>query len=389
MTSLDILLENYWILKEQDTEKYESIRSNLTKEEQDFIKYKLGYKLIVNPYLIKLEKIPGIPKAYMGITEFQSKLEYVFLCLILLFLEDKSAKEQFILSSLIEFIEQSCLEIKLHDITIDFTLFKQRQAMVRVLKYIRSLGFIKLYDGEENKFAENIQNDALYEITGVSKYFVRNFTSNIVECNLYQDIYEREQLGLEQEKGNERRQRVYRRVFMENIVYQENADDPDYAYIKNYKNILVKDCDTFLDSTFEVHKNGAYIVLSEEKNYKEVFPTNRAISDVVLFVNKELRKRKETQTIMIDEKDVTNFSEIEWQKILEKVRQNFGKGFSKEFREMEEEAFYYTITRYMEEFDMVRKNEEEKQIQIMPIAWKVVGFYPKSFEEKIAENDAE
>ena len=38
MTSLDTLLENYWILREQDSQMYESIMSNITKEEQEFIK---------------------------------------------------------------------------------------------------------------------------------------------------------------------------------------------------------------------------------------------------------------------------------------------------------------------------------------------------------------
>ncbi len=43
----------------------------------------------------------------------------------------------------------------------------------------------------KNKFAENIENDVLYEVTGASKYFVRNFTSDISDCNLYTDIYMR------------------------------------------------------------------------------------------------------------------------------------------------------------------------------------------------------
>ena len=231
---LEELLENYWILNDQDNEKYEEIRQSIDDKTLSFIKQKLGYKLIINPYLIKLEKVPGIPKSFMGIKEFSSKLEYVFLCLILIFLEEKSRKEQFILSQLIEYIQSGSMEIDLGDVVIDFNLFKQRQAMVRVLKYIRDLGFIKLYDGDEAKFAENIQNDVLYEVTGVSKYFVRNFTTNIQDCNSYEDIYEKEQLGLEQDKGIERRQRVYRRLFTENVVYNEKQYDQDYLYIKQY-----------------------------------------------------------------------------------------------------------------------------------------------------------
>ena len=383
MTSLDTLLENYWILREQDSETYEAIMSNITKDEQEFIKQKLGYKLIVNPYLIKLEKIPGVPKAWMGISEFQSKLEYVFLCMILLFLENKSPKEQFILSGLIEFIENSSLDINLGDVTIDFTIFKQRQAMVRVLKFIRNLGFIKLYDGDESRFAENISNDALYEITGVSKFFVRNFTSNIVDCNLYTDIYEQEQLGLEQDKGLERRRRVYRRLFMENVVYHENADDQDFAYIKNYKNILAKDCDEFFNSSLEVHKDAAYIVLSDEKNYKNVFPGNKAISDVVLFVNRKLRELVDDKKLDLTMEDRAEITNIEWHKLLTDVRAEYGSGFSKEYRTLDEEDFIKEVTNYMKEFEFIRTDEECRNIEIMPITWKIVGSYPKNFEEDL------
>lgn len=373
MTSLDQLLENYWFVREQDKEKYEEIRRNLTEKEADFIKHKLGYKLIVNPYIIKLEKVPGIPKAFMGIQEFQSKLEYLFLCLILLFLEDKSPKEQFILSGLIEFIENSSIELDLQEITIDFTLYKQRQSLVKVLKYIRNLGFIKLYDGDENKFAENIENDALYETTGVSKYFVRNFTSNITDCNLYTDIYEKEQLGLEQEKGIERKQRVYRRIFMENVIYQESDDDQDYNYIKNYKNVLDRDADMLFDSSIELHKNGAYLLLSDEKNYKNTFPTNKAISDIVLFINRILREKLENKEIELTPQDTCYLTKPEWEQLIKKVRDLYGKGFSKEYRIMEEEKLVEEVTKYMEEFDMVRFESEDKRYKIMPITWKITG----------------
>ena len=379
ITSLDILLENYWILKDQDSEKYENIRSGLTEEEIQFIKHKLGYKLIINPYLVKLEKIPGIPNEFMGILEFQSKLDYLFLCMILIFLEGKSPKEQFILSNLIEFVENSSVDMDLADIAIDFTLFKHRQAMVRVLRYIRNLGFIKLYDGDENKFAENIENDVLYEITGVSKYFVRNFTSNILDCNGYKDIYEQEQLGLEQNRGLERTQRVYRRIFMENVVYKEDVEDSDYEYIKKYKNVISRDCDILFDSSFEVHKNGAYMVLSEEKAYKNVFPSNKAISDVVLFLNSKLKQMLENNDFEISLSDTITVSTYMWQNIIEAVRNEFGRGFSKEYRTLEIEKLVYEVTNYMKQFGMIREDKDNNGYIVMPITFKLGGHYSDEF----------
>ena len=43
------------------------------------------------------------------------------------------------------------------------------------------------------------------------------------------------------------------------MVYKEDDDDQDYNYIKNYRGTINQDVDKMLESTLEVHKNGAYI----------------------------------------------------------------------------------------------------------------------------------
>ena len=116
MTTFEKLLENYWFVKEIDVDTYNSIKRNLTDEVQEFIKNKLGYKLIINPYVIKMEKIPGKPQEFMGIQEFDTKLEYVFLCLILIYLEERTRGEQFILSGLIDYIQNLVAEVDINDI---------------------------------------------------------------------------------------------------------------------------------------------------------------------------------------------------------------------------------------------------------------------------------
>ena len=380
MTTFEKLLENYWFVKDINPEEYRNIKNDITDEMQNFIKYKLGYKLIVNQYVIKLEKIPGIPKSFMGILEFDTKMEYMFLCLILIYLEEKTRGEQFILSELLDYIQNIIVEINLNDVEIDFTKYSHRKSIVKVLKFIKEMAFIKLYDGDENKFAENIENDILYEVTGVSKYFSRNFISNISDCNFYSDIYEKEQLGLEQEKGTERRQRVYRRLFTENVVYKEETNDQDYNYIKNYRGAINQDVDKMLESTLEVHKNGAYILLTENKNYKNTFPSNKGISDVVLFVNKEIKNKLTNGEYKADINDLIYISNIEILKLVRKVKQNFQNGFSKEFREMQEDELLEEIIKYMKEFDMIRERKESNEYIIMPICFKIIGKYPKDFE---------
>ena len=385
MTTFEKLLENYWFVKDIDSNEYNSIKVDLDTETQNFIKNKLGYKLIVNPYVIKMEKIPGKPQSFMGIETFTSKLEYMFLCLILIYLEEKTRGEQFILSGLIDYIKNLSAEIDMQDIKIDFTLYPQRKAMVNVLRFIKEMGFIIMYDGDETKFAENIENDILYEVTGVSKYFMRNFSSNIADCNLYTDIYEKEQLGLEQDKGKERRQRIYRRLFTENVVYKEENDDQDYNYIRNYRNVINQDVDKMLESTLEVHKNGAYILLTENKNYKNTFPSSKAISDVVAFINTIIVENTIKNEYKKNIDDTINITEIQMSKLVRTVKERYSKGFSKEYREMPEDKMLTEIVKYMEQFDMLRCDKNNKGYIIMPMCFKIIGKYPREFINKIAE----
>lgn len=382
MTTFEKLLENYWFVKELNPDNYNMVKQDLTTETQDFIKNKLGYKLIANPYLIKLEKIPGKPQSFMGIQSFDTKLEYIFLCLILIYLEERTKGEQFILSGLIDYIQNIILEIDLEDIKIDFTIYSQRKSMVKVLKFIKEIGFIKIYDGDENKFAENIENDVLYEVTGISKYFMRNFATNIADCENYNDIFENEQLGLEQDKGKERKQRVYRRLFTENVVYKENTDDQDYNYIRNYRNAINQDVDKMLQSTLEVHKDGAYILLVDDKNFKNVFPTNNGISDVTLFINTVINEKVKTNELKPQLDDLIYISKISFGKIVRETRSRYSKGFSKEYREISEENLTVEIVKYMKQFDMIRESKETEEYIIMPICFKIIGKYPKDFENK-------
>ena len=382
MTTFEKLLENYWFVKDLNSENYNMVKQDLTTEMQDFIKNKLGYKLIVNPYLIKLEKIPGKPQSFMGIQSFDTKLEYIFLCLILIYLEERAKGEQFILSGLIDYIQNIILEINLEDIKIDFTIYSQRKSMVKVLKFIKEIGFIKIYDGDENKFAENIENDVLYEVTGISKYFMRNFMANISDCENFDDIFEIEQLGLEQDKGKERKQRVYRRLFTENVIYKENQDDQDYNYIKNYRAAINQDVDKMLQSTLEVHKNGAYILLVDDKSFKNVFPANNGISDVVLFINTLISEKVKSNELKPQLNDFIYISKIAFSKLIREVKNRYSKGFSKEYREMTEENLQIEAVKYMKQFDMIRESKETEEYIIMPICFKIIGKYPKDFENK-------
>lgn len=135
-----------------------------------------------------------------------------------------------------------------------------------------------------------------------------------------------------------------------------------------------------LESTLEVHRNGAYILLTENKNFKNTFPSNRAISDVVSFINTIIVEKLKEGKFRKNINDTINISEIEFVKLVREVKEKYSKGFSKEFRELQEDKLAEQTADYMKQYDMIRYNDEAKEYIIMPICFKIIGKYPKDFQ---------
>ena len=101
----------------------------------------------------------------MGITDFKDKREYVFFCLVLMFLED--ASEQFILSQLTEYIQAQFREED-----IDWTEYLYRRQLIRVLKYCVKMGILTVNDGSEDEFASDGQGEVLNRADAAGIHFL-------------------------------------------------------------------------------------------------------------------------------------------------------------------------------------------------------------------------
>ena len=97
MEAAKALIENCWIDKKRDKELYMEVRRELPKC-QKFFREQLGWTIINNEQILKVEKIPAHAESYMGITDFSESRDYCLFCAVLAFLEDKEEQEQFLLS---------------------------------------------------------------------------------------------------------------------------------------------------------------------------------------------------------------------------------------------------------------------------------------------------
>jgi len=157
MKELEVLLNKRWILKSRDKEMYYKIRDALG-ELRKFTTEKMGCQIIDNSLLIKMEKIPVIPESFMGIQKFSSKEEYAYLCILLMFLEDRDAQEQFILSQLTEYITAN-----LPGEISDWTLYTNRRKLIRVLRFAVDQGIVDVTDGKDEAFMDDEAGEVLYE----------------------------------------------------------------------------------------------------------------------------------------------------------------------------------------------------------------------------------
>lgn len=373
MKALELLLNRRWILKSKERELYYQVKEALSSgEEKKFLMEKLGYQVIVNPYMIKAEKMPAIPENWMGILEFKETIEYVFFCLVLMFLEDKEAEEQFVLSELTEYIQSQYKEEQ-----IDWTVYRYRRHMIKVMKYCVSCGILNVDDGSEEGFAKDDTSEVLYENTGASRYFMKNFTQDIMGYTTPREFEKEEWIDVNEDRGIVRRQRVYRKLLMTMGMYKDAESEEDFAYVRNYRNMIQGDLSDLFDCELHVHSSSAFLVLGEECRLGRCFPEGNTLSDIVLLTNTLIEEKVANGKITVPMDEQIGIPKEVFRAIVEECKEKFGQGLNKTYREMTFAEFYREVSDYMEELMLIEIGRDD--VKIKTVAGKVCGKYLEDF----------
>jgi TIGR02678 family protein len=372
MKALEVLLSKRWILKSRDRELYYSVRDELPKF-KSFLIEKLGFQVVVNSYLIKLEKIPAVAENWMGIKEFSDKMEYVIFMTVLMFLEEKDMGEQFVLSELTKYI-QTTVEVE----SIDWTVYRSRKYLVKVMKYLVSEGILEINDGSEEDFQKDGISEVLYENTGVSRNFVKNFTRDISNFKGMADFYDGDFIDTDEDRGIVRRQRVYRKLLLSAGLYRNENTEEDFNYIRNFRGIIANDFEGLFDCNLHIHKSSAYLVINEGSRLGRAFPEESTLSDIVLLVNDLILNRigENKLTPAVDESIILSLESFN--ELIEEAKRLYGNGFAKTYRDMTTKEICSVVTEYMLELGFIEYIGND--VKINPIVGKVAGRYPKDFE---------
>ena len=69
----------------------------------------------------------------------------------------------------------------------------------------------------------------------------------------------------------------------------------------------------------------------------------------------------------------------EFENMIKEMKQEYGSGFSKNYREMPEGEFVKSVINEMEVWMFIRKDEADHQIRICPLTGKIQGSYPEDY----------
>lgn len=375
---LEYLLNNFWCTKESNPNEYFKIKNNLDYY-KNFIQTKLGSRLLVNDRFIKLEKIPSVPKVYMGISDFSDKIEYIMLFIILLFLEDKPKYEQFILSNLIEYITNTSASLKLNT-SINWNVMHHRKCLVNVMNHLKDLNIIRIVE-ESNLFTEDIKAEALYETTGLSNYYVREFKNNILEYTSLNDFINDEFSNQNENIGDVRRYKVYRHLLYSLCAYTEDLTEFEIDYLKRFRSSISNELSKYTLSELELTKNMAVLMYDYETKEKFDFPNSKAISDIILLINNNILNKVNLETLKLNSDETISVSKEQLYRIIKETREENLEFLSKNHREMTSDKFIREVISYQKEYDFLR--ETEQGYKIYPMVSKLIGYVPKDDKKQL------
>lgn len=373
------LLDRRWVIKKKDPELYFRIKDKL-EELRSFFQEKCGYQIIANPLLIKLEKIPGRTERWMGIPTFEEARDYLLLTLVLMFLEEMESEAQFVLSQLTEYIKNNYPKPE----DLQWTIFSHRRSLIRVMRFCVEEGMILVTDGDENIFSQSEASQAiLYENTGVSRYFMRRFNFELATVQSVRDLEEEEWKAQERDRGVVRRHRVYRKLILSPVVYQEGPEDADYLYIKNQRGLIENDIEKFLDMDFHLHMNGAFLSAREGVILHDRFPDRSNITEIVLQLCGLIREEAFRQDWKREASDRILLSGNTWYRLIEELRRQYHHGWSKKYRQLyTTRQLLEEINRVMTDYGMIEIQRKSGEVAVLPMAGRMLGRYPADYSPK-------
>lgn len=373
------LLDRFWIVRSRDSELYYGVKRALPAYRR-LINEFLGWNLVVNEAVIKLEKVPPRSMPWMGIEAFAEKEDYCLLCALLLYLTDREDGEQFLLSALTGSVETYLAEV----CPVDWSYRPHRMSMVRVLRHALQTGLIVAYEGNSEGFSNSSDQEVLYENTGLSRHMSVHFGRDISACQSVEDFEALAWTG-EDDPRRRRVNRVYRQLSLAPALYWSEGDQEDYDYVKNQRQNIERNLREALGGELMVHKNGAFLVQEDGEKWGRNHPGGAAISDVALLLCAYLRQLVLEGRLEQRDDNRVVLTMREFRHHVSQCRDHWGAGWGKQLRACSDEKLCAELLRYLMDWMLLERQEDE--LLFTPAAAKWVGHYPGDYHGEEVEED--
>lgn len=371
MNEFHELLQHYWIIKDQDKELYNKVKKAYPSYKK-FINEHLGWRLIMNEKLVKLEKTPARAEPFMGIAEFQDINDYCYLCAVLICLEDKEDSERFLLSEMVKQLE---VWLKKY-MDVDWTNFSERKSLVRVLQFCENIGLLKKHEESNNDTDTGLSKEVLYENTGLSRYFASAFQRDISSYQTYSDFEIDQNQDVNEDRGHIRINRVYRTLVCNPMMYWKDGNSADALYLKNQRPWVQHYLNEQLGGELHIHKNCAMLMLPKEKSFKNSFPSNQMICDIVLLLCSEIRKKAEAGLLQKENDETIFIPEAVLRNMIQRCKEDYQSMWSKEYHTIAIEKLEERVLTYMQKWMLIKR--EDSFIRVYPSVGKFMGHYGKT-----------
>lgn len=370
---MQLLLNNFWILKEDDLDNYYKIKRNQHLL-RDYINKTLGSRLIIHDRFIKLEKIPAQALESIGLPNFILQTDYIYLCLILLFLEDKTRETYFMLSDLIDYVKNTTVALELNNIP-NWTLTKERKSLKRAVNFLEKIKVIKLKDASKDDFSDNENAEALYISTGLSNYVMRMFNNEIFDIKQEEDFIKDEWTYQNDEKGDIRKYKIYRNLIYTPCIYMNDISKSEIDYLKQLRHHISNELSN-LNYELELTKNMALVFENENALTKDSFPNNKRISAIVLIVLTKLYELIKENKIILNEYEIGKISYEDLYNIIIGIKNKYNIYLSKTLKDLTDSAFFENILDILETYTFIRN--VDNYYEILPAI--------RIFNSKLIEN---
>lgn len=378
-----VLINRFWILREQDPQLYRFVRERLPHIKHYFLD-RYGYRIIDHRHFIKLEKVPAQPRAWMGIADFSHIRDYMFLSCLLAFLDERQVDEQFLLSqvceSFAEMIEGDPLvEPDHHRAPVNWQNWEQRKSLVRVLAFAVTRGIVREVDGSVSRFARDQDNEVLYEVPVVARYFAISYPQELSQFDQLDNLLAA--TDTQENPGQARRHRLHRALLLTPAFYRHEAEEEDFLYLRSQRHRMRDDFEARTPYQYEFNQHVALLAVKEQAHFYQTLPNKTGLSAVMLLFAGAVARRQREAEMTADAYGRLALTTADFAGLVADCRAMDRHGWAKVYRDMSPTKMTETLQAALAEWNLLEFGKDGI-VYLLPALVRLVGCYPKRYLEE-------